>query len=73
MRLPGETLCLPRAMALQWMMRRRGISSLLMIGVRPKETRGKAGDLHAWVVRNGETIIGASTELHHPLFAVANP
>ena len=61
-RLPFETKCLPRAMALQWMLRRRGRSSTLLIGVLPGTNRGGLDDLHAWVDRGGETLIGSSTE-----------
>ena len=68
-RLPGESLCLPRAMALHWLLRRRGLGSELQIGVRPHQARGGIGDLHAWVVRDGEVLIGATGEPHHPIFA----
>ena len=47
-RLKG-TLCLPRAMTLQWMLRRRGIASTLAMGVMPQQHRGGLDDLHAWV------------------------
>ncbi len=47
-RLPGS-LCLPRAMALQWMLRRRSIASTLLLGVLPEQERGGLNDLHAWV------------------------
>lgn len=47
-RLPGA-LCLPRAMALQWMLRRRAIAGTLLLGVLPEQERGGLDDLHAWV------------------------
>lgn len=68
-RLPGESLCLPQAMALQWLLTRRGMGGVVYIGVRPGHARGGLGDLHAWVVREGEVLIGASEVAHHPLFA----
>lgn len=70
-RLPGESLCLPRAMALQWMLRRRATDALLVIGVRPEQRRGGLDDLHAWIVRDGEILIGALPEMPVPIYAAA--
>ena len=56
-RLPVRAVCLPRAMAAQWMLRRRGVSSRLMFGVR----RGAADrrlEYHAWLTVGGECVIG---------------
>lgn len=57
--LPGEYVCLPRAMATQWMLRRRSLSSALVFGV---EQGGLAsGDihaLHAWVEAGQTVLIG---------------
>jgi hypothetical protein len=72
-RLPGESRCLPRAMALQWMLRRRRLGGELHIGVLPGNDRGSLGDLHAWVTRLGEVLIGADEKPHRALFAAANP
>ena len=72
-RLPGESRCLARAMALQWMLRRRGMGGVLLIGVLPGSARGSLDDLHAWVTRSGEVLIGASDQPHRALFAAANP
>lgn len=58
-RLPFETRCLPRAMALVWMLQRRRISYTAKIAVRPKSRRGGLDDLHAWVERDGIVLIGA--------------
>lgn len=50
--LPWKPVCLPQAMAAQWMLRRRGIPSTLYLGVNPA-----AGlDAHAWV-RAGRVIV----------------
>lgn len=68
-RMPGETKCLPRAMALHGLLSRRGLGSTLVIGVSRSARRGGLDDLHAWIVRNGEVLIGASAEPHVPLFA----
>ena len=72
-RLPGESRCLPRAMALQWMLRRRAMGGVLHIGVLPGNARGSLDDLHAWVTRLGEVLIGADQKPHRALFAAANP
>ena len=66
-RLPGETRCLARALALHAMLRRRGVGATLLIGVRPRAERGCLDDLHAWVLRQGETLIGGTDTRHVPL------
>lgn len=57
-RQPLEFKCLPRAMALSWMLRRRRLGHTVVIAVRPAGERGSRDDLHAWVEVAGETIIG---------------
>ncbi len=62
-RLPGQYVCLPRAMAVQWMLRRRGRPSALVFGVERSAQRvGAAPSLHAWVEAGQRTIIGADSE-----------
>lgn len=61
-RLPFACRCLPRAMALHWMLTRRGKRTTLVIGVLPGPRRGRLDDLHAWVELNGEVLIGVSPE-----------
>ena len=68
-RLPGESACLPQAMALQWMLGCRGLSAMVVLGVRPAQHRGGIDDLHAWVVRDGEVLIGALAALPYPVYA----
>jgi hypothetical protein len=63
-RLPFEFKCLPSAMALQWMLRRRGIGSTLSIGALPKGGRGNIDDLHAWVSVNGTIRHGERPETY---------
>jgi len=48
-RQPIEFKCLPRAMALSWMLRRRRLGHTVVIAVRPAGERGSRDDLHAWV------------------------
>ena len=50
--LPWKPVCLPQAVAAQWMLRRRRIASTLYLGVNPAEGL----DAHAWV-RAGTVIV----------------
>jgi hypothetical protein len=56
--LPFSTKCLPRAMALSWILRSMGIAHCVTFAVRPAEHGGSDDQLHAWVDVAGETIIG---------------
>ena len=55
--VPFTAVCLPQAMALQWMLRRRGVESRLVLGARRKAHR-KGLDFHAWLTVGGEGVIG---------------
>ena len=55
-RLPLATKCLPRAMALSWLLRRAGQQHSMTVAVRPPSHRDGADDLHAWVSA-GDTIV----------------
>ena len=57
-RLPFATKCLPRAMALSWILRRRRIGHALVFAVRPAQQRPSADALHAWVEIGGAKLIG---------------
>jgi len=57
-RLPFETKCLPRSMALSWMLRQAGIGHSVIFGVRPTGCRDNADALHAWVEVQGVRILG---------------
>jgi Transglutaminase-like superfamily len=57
-RLPFATKCLPRAMALSWMLRRKRIGHTVVIAVRPHHLRQAPDALHAWVEINGKRILG---------------
>jgi Transglutaminase-like superfamily len=56
--LPFETKCLPRAMALAWMLRAKGLGYSLKLAVRPPQARSGQDDLHAWVEAGGTLVIG---------------
>jgi hypothetical protein len=59
--LLGDRPCLPLAMTTQWLLRRRGFSTDLRIGVM----RDPSGHLeaHAWVEQNGRILIGQTPAL----------
>jgi hypothetical protein len=57
-RLPFETKCLPRAMALSWMLQRRGLDHALTIATRPPGQRDELDRLHASVSVAGEVVLG---------------
>lgn len=54
-RVPWRTVCFQKGLALHWMLRRRGIRSVLLYGAR-REGDGLAA--HVWVDVDGETVIG---------------
>lgn len=57
-RLPFTSKCLPRAIALSWVLRRKRIGHAVVIAARPEHMR-QAGDvLHAWVEVSGAKILG---------------
>ena len=56
-RLPFESRCLPRAVALQWRLRLAGIPSRLVIAFNKLDRSGEHG-FHAWVEQGGTMIIG---------------
>jgi hypothetical protein len=57
-RLPFSTKCLPRVMALSWMLRRQGIGHQVVLAARPAHLRDSADTLHAWVEVDGKKVIG---------------
>lgn len=57
-RLPFETKCLARAMALSWTLRRKLIEHAIIFAIRPTKLRDSADALHAWVEVDGEKILG---------------
>jgi hypothetical protein len=57
-RLPFATTCLPRAMALSWILRKDRIGHFLVFAARPAEQRDSRDALHAWVEIGGTRVIG---------------
>ncbi len=54
-RVPWRAVCFQKGLAVHWMLRRRGIPSVLLYGVR-HDVDGLAA--HVWVDVDGETVIG---------------
>ncbi len=50
--------CLPRAMALAWLLQGAGVPYTLKLAVRPVAQRGRIDDLHAWVECESAIVIG---------------
>jgi len=57
-RLPVRLRCLPKAMALQWMARRRGLDCTLHIGL----ARDAAEPLHAWIDCGSVQVMGRTPD-----------
>ena len=59
--MPGEVLCLPRALTMQVLMRHQGFAPQLRIGV----AKGEQGNLeaHAWVEHQGNIVMGYIRDL----------
>lgn len=57
-RLPFTTKCLPRAMALSWLLQHARSPHRLVLAVRPPELRGGEDDLHAWIEVDGHIVLG---------------
>ena len=56
--LPWKPVCLPQAVAAQWMLRRRGVASTLYLGVNPSVGL----DAHAWVRAGTMIVTGGPTQ-----------
>ena len=57
-RLVFPVRCLPRAMALSWMLRRRRIGHALVVAIRPPGQRRADDRLHAWIEADGTIVLG---------------
>lgn len=61
-RVPFRAVCLQRGLALQWMLRRRGVDAVLHYGVQMKP-EGEEIAAHVWVSVDGEVLLGAPQHL----------
>ncbi|QQN72905.1 lasso peptide biosynthesis B2 protein [Croceicoccus sp. YJ47] len=69
--VPGA-ICLPQAMALQWMLSRRKLPSVLTIGFLPGAAVDTEDRLHAWIRSWRGIEIGDSGKRHVPLISMAS-
>jgi len=65
-----RSMCLEKALAGKWMLRRRGIASTMYVGMA---RRGSEFVAHAWLVGEGQTLTGAGTLSYAPLAAFDEP
>ena len=68
--LPWTSTCLMRAMAGQWMLRRRGVSGSVHLGVARNEVSGE-WLAHAWLRSGGRVLLGEA-ELSQGYRAIAS-
>jgi hypothetical protein len=67
---PWQSVCLPQAVAAQWMLKRRCIPATLYLGVAKDQERPQTLAAHAWL-RCGDVII-TGAENHHLFTVVAS-
>ena len=65
-----RSMCLEKALAGKWMLRRRGIASTMYVGVAKRGTEFIA---HAWLVGDGKTLTGAGKTVYATLAAFREP
>lgn len=69
--LPGTSRCLPRAVALHWMLRLKGIPAQTVIAFKIGDRSG-ADAYHAWVELDGEMVIGQCDRMvYQPIMILA--
>jgi hypothetical protein len=56
---PWKSVCLPQAVAAQWMLRRRGIAGTLYLGVAKDKTNPDKLTAHAWLRCGNQILTGA--------------
>jgi hypothetical protein len=69
-RLPWTIVCFPEGLAAHWMLRRRGVPSLVHYGIRQAESELTA---HVWVTLGETVVIGEETTNLHTGVAVFPP
>lgn len=60
-RAPFRAVCLQRGLALQWMLRRRGVDAMLHYGVKLSDGEGPSA--HVWVSVGEDVVSGAPQHL----------
>ena len=66
---PWESVCLPQAVAAQWMLKRRHIAGTLYLGMAKDETRPEKLAAHAWLRCGGLILTGGAV---HRQFTVVS-
>lgn len=57
-RLPWHPMCFPQGLAAQWLLRRRGIPSILHYGAAPDPVKGVIA--HVWVCDDDIAVVGGA-------------
>jgi hypothetical protein len=65
-----RSMCLEKALACKWMLRRRGIPSTMYVGMAKQNESFAA---HAWLVAEGQIVTGGGTVAYVPLAAFREP
>ena len=65
--VPGEYVCLPKAMVCHWMAKRRRISTGVVFGIAAPPSDGSARALHAWIEHNGTPVLDAAGNNGYPI------
>jgi hypothetical protein len=65
-----RSMCLEKALAGKWMLRRRGIGSTMYVGMA---RQGDEFVAHAWLVGEGQTLTGAGKTVYATLAAFREP
>jgi hypothetical protein len=65
--VPWRAMCFEQGFAAQFMLRRRGISSVLYYGVAPDVARGISA--HVWVRNGGLDVVGCETASQYAVLA----
>lgn len=64
-RLPGRTVCFPRAIAATAMLRRRGVAAELVYGAGLGGPAGRRLRAHVWVEDQGVVVVGGEEAKEH--------
>lgn len=63
---PLRATCLKSALVLSWLLRKRGVATILRIGVA---RRAGILDAHAWLEHEGQVIHGFTEDRYEPIFS----
>ena len=66
-RLPGRTVCFPRALAAQAMLRRRGVATTMIYGARSRRDQLAA---HVWLTAGSEGVVGHEVAAEYAPLAI---